>query len=286
MTTTPNLVTQSEFAALLGKDKSYVSRLKKNGRLVMVQTEEGERVDVEASQALIAETADLSRAKEIAANKSSGHTVVVSGKSYRDLQVEEKQLDVEKKATELKKMIGQLVDADEARLFAADLAASFRGALEILPDRLAPELVPLSDTEAVRAVLVESFEQVLTDLADKIRRWGGGSDTEAEAIRLREEKIIEDAKRTEARQAASERVEQTKKEEAERHRIEVEQNLSDAQRAGIENAREALRIREEVLRKREEELGIAGPITIQSHSVIDHFEIAEITRKKREESRE
>lgn len=169
--------TQSEFAALIGKDKSYVTRLKQAGRLVL--TAEG-LVDVEKSQALIAATADPSRSAQVEARANEtmrGERAQPSqqdaiGNSYQAAKaVNEKYKALTAKA-EYETLIGKLVDADEARLFAADLAASFRSALEILPDRLAPELVPLSDTEAVRAVLVESFEQALTDMADKIGKWG------------------------------------------------------------------------------------------------------------------
>lgn len=52
------LTTQSEFAALIGKHKSYVTRLKQAGRLVL--TADG-LVDVEKSKAMIAATADPSR---------------------------------------------------------------------------------------------------------------------------------------------------------------------------------------------------------------------------------
>lgn len=162
--------TQSEFAGLIGKDKSYVSRLKKAGRLVMVQTSDGERVDVEASQALIAKTADPAYADKDE-KREQGAGKAASG-SYNDARTRNELAKAQTAELDLAVKLGKLVDADEARLFASDLAASFRGALEILPDRLAPELVPLSDTEAVRAVLVESFEQVLVDLADKIVKWG------------------------------------------------------------------------------------------------------------------
>jgi phage terminase Nu1 subunit (DNA packaging protein) len=66
------------------------------------------------------------------------------------------------------KMRGSLVDAEQVRLFAADLGATFRAALEILPDRVASELVVLNDVESVRSVLVEAFEQLLLDLSLKI----------------------------------------------------------------------------------------------------------------------
>lgn len=167
--------TQSEFSAILGKDKSYVTRLKQAGRLVL--NADGQ-VEVEKSQALISATSDPSRnaavkarTKETLRQESAPQQDAI-GNSYQTAKaVNEKYKALTAKA-EYETLIGKLVDADEARLFAADLAASFRGALEILPDRLAPELVPLNETEVVRAVLVEAFEQVLVDLADKILKWG------------------------------------------------------------------------------------------------------------------
>ena len=53
-------LTQSAFAAHLGIARSYVTQLKKEGRLVM--SEDGKLVDLEASQAKIAETADPGKA--------------------------------------------------------------------------------------------------------------------------------------------------------------------------------------------------------------------------------
>lgn len=171
--------TQTEFAALLGKDKSYVTRLKQAGRLVI--TADG-LVDVEKSKNLIAATADPSRsaAVEQRANEQMQQERPPAAPSNQDAignsfqaakAVNEKYKALTAKL-EYEQASGKLVDASEARLFAADLAATFRGALEVLPDRLAPELVPLADTETIRALLVESFEQVLTDLADKILKWG------------------------------------------------------------------------------------------------------------------
>jgi hypothetical protein len=71
------------------------------------------------------------------------------------------------------KIRGSLVEAESVRLFAADLGATFRAALEVLPDRLASELVALQDVESIRAVLVENFEQVLADLSLKIEKGVG-----------------------------------------------------------------------------------------------------------------
>ena len=170
-----SVLSQSEFATLLGKDKSYVTRLKQAGRLVI--TADGQ-VDVEKSQALIASTADPSRAAAVEARASeqlgkerSAPQDNAIGNSYQTARAVNEKYKALIAKLEYEKSSGKLIEADEARLFAADLAATFRAALEVLPDRLAPELVPLRETEAVRAVLVESFEQVLIDLADKIKQW-------------------------------------------------------------------------------------------------------------------
>lgn len=303
-TSTPTLVNQTQFAALIGKHKSYVTNLKKAERLVM--TAEG-LVDVEKSKAMIAATSDPSRnaAVEARANETMHGEQRAApapdgiSNSYQIARgVNEKYKALTAKA-EYEQLIGKLVDADEARLFAADLAASFRGALEILPDRLSPELVPLKETEAVRAVLVESFEQVLNDLADKIRRWGV---SDAEAARILEMENIKANRAgaseyifTEARQAAVERAAQAnrdkfikrqrEKEEVDIARIEQEKKLSDAQRVELEHAREELRKQEEVLRQREKQFGLATKIEIQSHSVIDDFELPRLTKEKREEDK-
>lgn len=158
------LVSQAEFARMQGCDKGHITRLKQADRLVM---QDG-KVDVEASRQRIAQTADPSHGKGEVPASNNARPVG----TYNEARARNEMAKAELAEMERDKMRGKLVDADEVRLFAADLAASFRGALEILPDRLAPELVPLNDTEAVRAVLVETFEQVLTDQADKIAKWG------------------------------------------------------------------------------------------------------------------
>lgn len=177
-TTTQPAVTQSEFAKLIGRDKSHVTRLKQAGRLVL--TVDG-LVDVDKSRALIASGADPSRADAVAARDAAVWSAPLAPASPTEALIKNtfqksKALNEKYKAltakAEYERLIGKLVDADESRLFAADLAATFRAALEILSDRMSPELVALTDIEATRALLVENFEQTLTDISDKIKQWG------------------------------------------------------------------------------------------------------------------
>lgn len=53
------LLTQSEFAARRGWSRAYVSKLKSQGRLVLG---EGGKIDVEATEQLLAESSDPSKA--------------------------------------------------------------------------------------------------------------------------------------------------------------------------------------------------------------------------------
>lgn len=160
--------TQSEFAKLIGKDKSYVTRLKQQGRVMM--TSDG-KVDVEATQRMLDASADPSRTVVRHSEKHEPENNA-DKVSFNDARTRKELANAQHAEIDLAVKMGTLVDAEEARLFAADLAATFRASLEVLPDRLAPELVPLRETEALRAVLVENFEQLLTDVADKIKAWG------------------------------------------------------------------------------------------------------------------
>lgn len=163
------IATQSEFAKLLGMDKSHVTRLKQAGRLVMVEG----KVDVEASQARINATANPSYASKTPSESNLQGEVMGEAQQSRSADFNEARARNEMAKAEMSemerdKMRGSLVNAEQVRLFAADLGATFRASLEILPDRIASELVVLNDVDSVRAVLVESFEQLLHDLSMKI----------------------------------------------------------------------------------------------------------------------
>lgn len=165
---TRQFVNQSEFARMQGVDKAHISRLKEAGRLVMVEQDGKQLVDVAASRALIEKTSSPSHAGN---GSNSGAAAKMSpSAAFNEAKARKETALAEQAEMEAAKMRGSLVNAEEVRLFAADLGASFRAALEVLPDRLAPELVAMQDVEAVRGALVESFEQLLHDIASKIEQ--------------------------------------------------------------------------------------------------------------------
>lgn len=159
--------TQAEFARILGVQKSYVSKLKDQGRLVFA--EEG-RVDVEASKQRIQQTADPNRddvsqrfdkASSAGAQRQNGDI----GNSYQAARAVKEKYSAMQAKLEYERSIGKLVDKAEVQAVVEDVITQFRQGLENLPYRLAPELVG-QDLDGIRAAL----KQEIFDALGKMQR--------------------------------------------------------------------------------------------------------------------
>ena len=147
------LVSQAEFARRLGVAKSYITKLKQQGRIVM---RDG-KVDVQASLALLRQSRDPARAGA-AAEALDDETV--SASYARAKAVRERYLALKAKA-EYEQMMGRLVPTDEVRAAGREMGAILRAELEALPDRLAAELAAERDPAAVHAMLEGAVRQAL-----------------------------------------------------------------------------------------------------------------------------
>lgn len=192
-------VTQIEFARQQGWSRSYVTQLKAAGRLVMADG----MVDVEASLALIDRTADPARdqvagrhaknraakaitldaeggcasgGKKIApepqngAGKSTLEAEKVSDSYSKSRALKEFYAAQTAKAMYEKEVLGKLCDAADFDRAGAGLGAVLRTKLEGLSDRLAPVLAPVSTVEEIHALLVESHESILNEIANELER--------------------------------------------------------------------------------------------------------------------
>ena len=176
--------TQVDLAKALGVTKQAVQKHKQAGRVVFAA--DG-AVDIPASINVIRATENPSYT-HAAENGKQAHTIapqaietprVISPameqteKAAMSLQsaraIKENYLARMAKL-EFEKASAAVVDASAARLWAADIGATFRAELESMPDRLAAELIPLNDGDAIRAVLVENFENLLNNIANKIEK--------------------------------------------------------------------------------------------------------------------
>ncbi len=147
-----NAVTQSEFARQVGFGRSYVTALKRAGRLVM--TDDG-RVLVEESKALLAKT-----------NGAPERAAVVP-KEFSDSRSRREHIEAELKQIELDEKRARLVVAADVVAVVADVTTTLRTHLESLPDRLAPQLAATADEQQIRALMADEIEMALAGLAGK-----------------------------------------------------------------------------------------------------------------------
>lgn len=153
---------QAAFARYMGVSAARISKLKSDGRLVMV----GNMVDVQASAAKIR----VARVASMRADESSGDDAERStstvGIDWRDrkerAQAQLAEIDVAHRA-------GLLLRADEVRSVVADAVTAIRSRLELLPEQVAPSLAAETDEHRIRLALAADIESALTDLSDSLR---------------------------------------------------------------------------------------------------------------------
>lgn len=190
------------FARILGeRSPSYVTQLKGEGRLVL--TDDGKRVRVDESLALIRSTADPSKAGVVARHAADrgvgqgGGATAAGGAPGGDDGADDESLanpadpvqesharrrakaladkaETDAKAAERDYRIsmGELLEAGEVEQAVRAAVATFRGSLENLPNTLAPELSGLSDEGRIRVALGEAFEHVLEELSRRFASIG------------------------------------------------------------------------------------------------------------------
>lgn len=172
------------FARMLGVNRSYVTQLRADGRLVL--TDDGKRVVVDASRALVRESADPSKAA-VAARHAAGRADAtatptdappanaqaaddgIEGTGYQYWR--ERNERAKALASERDNAIadGKLLDAGDVATIVSAAAVTLRTTLESLPSVLGPQLAGIGDEARATAVLHEAFEHALDELS---RRFG------------------------------------------------------------------------------------------------------------------
>ena len=173
--------TLTEFAAFMGVSPPYVSKLKRQGRLVVVTVDGKEMVDFELSKKLIRNTTDPAKADNGAnAKPGAGSRVVmdvgVGNKldlTYKQARTHEAAFRAKLTELEFRQRDGLLVDAGKVRRAAVNIAAMARSALEKIPDKIAERVAAESDAQQCHALLCAEIDMVLADLSGACRNLGG-----------------------------------------------------------------------------------------------------------------
>lgn len=155
-------LSQQDFAKLLGKDKSYVTRLKQAGRLVM--TEAG-LVDVDKSLELIKSTSDPARAdngqnsppKSAVSNDLKNEAV---GSSYQTSRAIKARYEALAAKQDYEKSSGQLIERGKVEVALADVVSFARQSIENLPMQVAASLVG-KDFDAIVSIIKTEIIQMM-----------------------------------------------------------------------------------------------------------------------------
>lgn len=172
-----DLLNQSQFAARIGQSRQYVSKLKQAGRLVM----DGEKIDAEASVALIAQTSgtrdDVKERHAQTRSASAGEVpqaVIDSMEKARRVKAVSEARRVaaqaDREEMERDRMAGDLIareDVDAAMKF---IGATIRALLDVFPDQVAPVIAPVTDMNECHAMLTDQCRGVLHGLGEAIAR--------------------------------------------------------------------------------------------------------------------
>jgi phage terminase Nu1 subunit (DNA packaging protein) len=159
------LCTQTQLAGHLGKDKSYVTRLKQAGRLVLG---EGGQVDLELSLRRIADTAggrDDVAARHAAArsDQAAGRPEMPKGAETRvSAQTRKEMAQADLAEMERDVMRGRLIEREQVEQALADLVSFARQGMENLPHRVAAQLVG-KDFDQIMATLRQEVVAMMTD---------------------------------------------------------------------------------------------------------------------------
>lgn len=192
MTDTAPDLSFKAFADHLGCRPSYVTELRKSGRLVL--TDDGKRVRVAESLERIQATRNPARAdvgqRHAAAREAKAAAVAETvpedgpradaatataaadkiGNSYQAARaVKERYLAMSAKR-DYEISIGNLLPAGDVRHAIAAAVTTLRTDLENLPDSLAPGLAAETDEARVRLLLADEIEHILGNLAARFEK--------------------------------------------------------------------------------------------------------------------
>jgi hypothetical protein len=167
-------LSQSDYAALRGWSAAYVTKLKRQGRLVLTP---GGKVHVEATDRLIAATRDPARGGDRRVQESdavdrggepptsAGEARTGDAGAYKHAATRERIAKARLAELELAEKAGQLVRRAEVETAIFGLARQAMEALDALADRLAAQCAAEADVERVHALITAQTRKIQNELA-------------------------------------------------------------------------------------------------------------------------
>ena len=164
---TPRLMTKAEYARHRGVSKPYISKLVKNGVLVL----RGDKVDVRASDTVLDDkpVADVETPPPQAPPaRAGGEPLGQTGASFGQARTIEMVFRAKLRRLEFETKQGKLIEAEVVRRLIADAVRTLRDGILGLPDRLATVLAAESDAKRVHVTLKTELSRELEGLANAV----------------------------------------------------------------------------------------------------------------------
>ena len=165
--TTPRLMTKSEYAKHRSVSKPCITKLAKNGVLVL----RGDKVDVRASDTVLDDKPvdDVDPPPAQASPRPVAEPLGQAGASFGQARTIEMVFRAKLRRLEFETKQGRLIEAEAVRKTVADAVRSLRDGILGLPDRLATVLAAESDSKKVHVTLKTELSRELEALANAIR---------------------------------------------------------------------------------------------------------------------
>lgn len=188
----PAIMSFAEFARHAGFKASYVTQLKREGRLVL--TDDGKAVKAAESLARIVETRDPSKAAVAARHAAARASATASSEppappadsaddepdagllvrhDYQTARAKREHIAAEIAELEFRKLAGELIEVSALSPVLAGAVATLCAALDRIEHDVVPVLVGL-DEEAMRVQIRDYVDTVRADLSESFAKMGRG----------------------------------------------------------------------------------------------------------------
>ena len=149
-------MTQAEYARPRGKSRQYISRLAKAGVLVL----RGGKVDVAASDAVLED-----RPEPVSERVVAGPTEATpQGTTFAQARTADMVFRAKLRKLEHDVRVGKLVEAELVKQRWAAIYVAIKERILAWPNRVAPEITPLTDERQVRDTMMREARTLINDI--------------------------------------------------------------------------------------------------------------------------
>jgi hypothetical protein len=149
-------MTQAEYARHRGKSRQYISRLAKAGVLVL----RGGKVDVAASDAVLED-----RPEPVSERVVAGPTEATpQGTTFAQARTADMVFRAKLRKLEHDVRVGKLVEAELVKQRWAAIYVAIKERILAWPNRVAPEITPLTDERLVRDTMMREARTLINDI--------------------------------------------------------------------------------------------------------------------------